>query len=91
LSIDEVESNVQQAWQQSVDMSDHYSKIHLSMRQRFVAFIGARGGHTRYLFYSVIFHLKGMCSQWEFTERCYQILAWDVLQYISYIVNKKLS
>ena len=47
-NIDEMESNVQQAWQQSADMSDHHSKIHLSMRQHCVAVIRARNGHTRY-------------------------------------------
>jgi hypothetical protein len=47
-NIDEVESNVQQACQQSADISDHYSGIHLFMRQRCVAVIRARGGHTRY-------------------------------------------
>jgi hypothetical protein len=79
-NIDKVESNVQQAQQQSADMSDHYSKTHLSIRQRCVAVIKARGGHTRYYFYYVIFHLKGMSSQWKFAECCYQILAWDVSQ-----------
>jgi hypothetical protein len=47
-NIDEVESNVQQAWQQSADISDYYSKIHLSRGQHCLPVIRARGGHTRY-------------------------------------------
>jgi hypothetical protein len=58
-NIDEVESNVQQTWQLSADISDQNWEIHLSMRQRCVAVIWARGGHMRYQFYSVIFSFEG--------------------------------
>jgi hypothetical protein len=47
-NIDEVERNVQHARQQSADMSDQYSEIHLSMRQRCMAVIRARSGHMVY-------------------------------------------
>jgi hypothetical protein len=49
-NIEEVESNVQQAWHLSADtcMSDQYSDIHLSMRQRCVVVNRVRGGRMRY-------------------------------------------
>jgi hypothetical protein len=41
----EVESSVQQAWQQLADTSDQYSEIHLPIRRRYVARFRARNGH----------------------------------------------
>jgi hypothetical protein len=77
LNIDEVEINVQQAWQLSADVSDQYPEIHLSMRQHCVLEVVICGTSCLLWFF---FHLKGMSNQLDFIERCYmyQILVWDL-------------
>jgi hypothetical protein len=62
-NIDEVESNMQQTWQLSADIQRY-----ITMRQCCVAVIRARGGHMRYLSYSVIFHLRGMSNQLDISN-----------------------